>query len=261
MSEKFWNRISRLTSFLGRLFIILVVTFSLTAFRAEAASSELDNTYRMGVMDAAFSEKDEIISDLIPIVKENRELLWNADDSKVLVSTWKSQGSYEKFLKPYNQTSDNPSYAVWVTVVPQVQNLCAQMLAANPNISQEEVELRLKQFLGLDPDWQYDTFVEMWVDPADLFRPCVDPEVEDTTCNLNFGSEIPRVKNIADYPDFYENLYYKSYRSSSGVPWTGLGYTYDWGNPDREVGASEFILVPGASYEITRAVPTAEYCR
>jgi len=44
------------------------------------------------------------------------------------------------------------------------------------------------------------------------------------------------------------------------VPWTGLGYTYDWGNPDSEVGASEFILVPGAAYQVKRAVPTAEYC-
>ncbi len=244
MIGKFLNRTGRLLSFLSRLFIILAVTFSLTVFRAEAATPEIESAYRMGVLDAAFIEPEEIISDLISIGKDNRELVWNEDDTKILVSTWKSQGSYENFLKPYNQTSDNPNYAIWVTAVPQVKNLCAEMLAANPNLSQDQVELRIKQYLGLAPDWQYDTFVEMWVDPADLIRPCVDPEVEDTTCNLNFDKEIPLVKNIADYPDFYENLYFKSYRGSSGVPWTGLGYTYDWGNPESEVGASEFIMVP-----------------
>jgi hypothetical protein len=135
------------------------------------------------------------------------------------------------------------------------------MFATDPKVSQKLVELRLKQYLGLNPDWHYDVFVEMWVDPADLFRPCVDPQVEDNVCNLHFDEKIPEVNNIADYREFYRDLYYKSFRSGSGVPWTGLGYTYDWGNFESEVGASEYILVPGASYEIKRVVPTIEYCR
>jgi len=56
-------------------------------------------------------------------------------------------------------------------------------------------------------------------------------------------------------------LYYKSFRGSVGVPWTGLGYTYDWGNPDSDVNASEFILVPAAPYTIEAVVPTMAYCR
>jgi len=248
-------------SWFGCLFPIIPVLLILIVFTADGMTAEVDEAYRRAVEDAAFAAEEEITSELIPIVKGNLKLIWNADKSKILVVTWKSQGSYEQFLKPYNKTLENREHLVWVTTVPQVKSLCTEMFTSNPKISKETVELRLKQYLGLNPDWQYDVFIEMWVDPADLFRPCVDPQIEDKSCNLHFGKDIPKVKNISDYREFYEHLYYKSFRGSSGVPWTGFGYTYDWGNSESEVGASEYILVPGASYEIKQAVPTMEYCR
>jgi hypothetical protein len=69
------------------------------------------------------------------------------------------------------------------------------------------------------------------------------------------------VRGIANYPAFYKNLYFGDFRTTPGVPWTGLGYTYDWGNLQTGEGASEFILSPGSRYEIRGAVPTAQYCR
>jgi hypothetical protein len=68
------------------------------------------------------------------------------------------------------------------------------------------------------------------------------------------------VRGIQNYPDFYKNLYFSDFRSLPGVPWTGLGYTYDWGNPLTIKGASEFILKPGTSYTINKVTPTVEYC-
>lgn len=234
-----------------RLFIFILAV--LAATNVSAANKP---AYQKAVKDAAFVTEDEISKELIPINDANMGLVWNDDKSKILVATWKAQGSYEQFLKPYDKTSDNPDYAVWVTTVPQVKDMCSAL----PNKREQAVNRRLKQYLGLDPDWTYDVFVEMWVSPQDIFRPCVDPEIDDNTCNLNFAKTIPTVKNIPDYQDFYEALYYKSYRGSAGVPWTGLGYTYDWGNRKSDVGASEYILVPGAAYEIKQAVPTMAYC-
>ena len=216
--------------------------------------------YRHAVEDAAFAESGEITTDLVPITKNNPDLVWNTDKSKLLVVTWKTRDAYHQFLKPHDKTSENRDFVVWVTAVPQVKRLCANLPVVKPDISKASVELRLKQYLGLNPQWQYDVFVELWVDPAELLRPCVDPQIDDRSCGLHFGNETPKVKNVANYRDFYEHLYYRSFRGSAGVPWTGLGYTYDWGNPDSEVGASEYILVPGASYKIKAAVPTMEYC-
>ena len=225
------------------------------------AYGEVNPDYQAAVEDAAFAHEDELFDGLFAINDENTRLIWNEDKSKVLVATWKSNSAYEKFLKSNTQTSSNPDYAVWVTAVPQVKNLCKKVSSHSSNDFPNALDNRLKQYLGLNPEWHYDVFVEMWVSPEDLFRPCVDPEIDDTRCQLNFSEVEPSVKNITSYEDFYKKLYYKSYRSSAGVPWTGLGYTYDWHQDSNEVGASEYILVPEAEYEIERAVSTQEYCR
>jgi hypothetical protein len=133
-------------------------------------------------------------------------------------------------------------------------------LQANPYATQQDLEIRLKQRFGLHPSWQFDGFVELWVSPEDLFRPCVDPNPADTSCNLKFGKIIPHVKGIHDYKSFYQDLYFKSFRSAPGVPWTGLGDTYDWFDPEKNQGESEFVITPGSPYVIEQAAYTWQYC-
>lgn len=220
----------------------------------------LDIKYQAAVTDAVTAEEKEKANNLLAINPENNQLVWNESGTKLLVVTWKATGAYENFLKPYTATSDNEEYVTWVTLAPQVQDFCSNFLENSSRNAKEDLDVRLKQYHGLNASWGYDVFVELWVSPEDLFRPCVDPETNDAACELDFGKTTPVVKNIKDYKEFYKNLYYKSFRSSAPVPWTGLGYTYDWGNRHSEVGASEFILVPNAPYEIGRVIPTMDYC-
>ena len=204
--------------------------------------SSSDQSYQHAVNDAARVRETKISQTLVAIDDKNPTLIWNADKSKILMLTWKEQSSYEKFFKPNHATSSNLNHATWVTAAPQVQQFCQNYLAHNPRADKPQLDLRLKQYLGLNATWNYNVFIEMWVSPTDLFRPCVDPEIDDGQCNLQFGEKSPQVKNIPDYVSFYKNLYFKSFRESGGVPWTGLGYTYDWGNTQSPVGASEFVL-------------------
>lgn len=220
----------------------------------------LSPQYQLGVEDAAVALPEENVNTLWPINKENKRLRWNDAGDKILVVSWKSKESYEKYIKPATATSTNPDYVIWVTAAPQVRRFCKQFVES-AGADQAALELRLKQYLGLNPDWEYDLFVEMWVDPADLFRPCPDPEIDDKQCNLSFGDTLPTVKDIPDYRAFFDHLYTNSFRSAPGVPWTGLGYTFDWGNPVTDVGGSEYIIVPGGSYTVHRAVPTKTYCK
>lgn len=243
-----------------KIFFPILLSCSLSSF-ATYADEATPPTYQQAVTDAAFVKDTEIASNLVAINDKNPNLVWNADKTKILVLTWKEQSSYEKFIKPNTAASSNPDHATWVTAAPQVQQFCQNYLAQNPSAGKAELDLRLKQYLGLNADWNYDVFVEMWVSPQDLFRPCVDPQVDDSQCDLQFGSQLPQVKNIPDYVSFYKNLYFKSFRASGGVPWTGLGYTYDWGNAQTPVGASEFILTPQAAYKIEKAIPTMDYCK
>jgi hypothetical protein len=214
--------------------------------------------YQAAVRDAAVPESEEIHADLTIINRANAALVWDDDRSHILVVTWKSLNSFKRFYEKQNRTAREEDNVTWVTAVPEVQNFCRDYSrdSTDPNV----ITIRLKQYLGLDPDWQYDVFVEMWVRPADLFRPCPDPEITDAVCTLELSSRSPAVRHIKNYNTFYKGLYYKSFRSRTSAPWTGLGYTYDWGNPATKRGASEFILVPNARYRIRRVVSTAEYC-
>ncbi|MFC6672973.1 hypothetical protein [Marinobacterium aestuariivivens] len=138
----------------------------------------IDEAYRHAVQDAAIVEASEIATDLVAIRRDNPGLVWNDAGDRILVTTWKSRQAYEQFIQPNTSTPDNPDYAIWVTTVPQVRAFCAGLASSDP----QALDLRLKQYLGLDPHWHYDLFVELWVDPARLLRPCVDPQTDDQSC-------------------------------------------------------------------------------
>ena len=246
-----------------RLSLLVVLLLAGCAARGggRASAARLDEEYALAVRRAAVVEQSQIVNDLQRLDRSNASLVWSTDGSRVLAVTWKSQSSYASNFRDKTQTSPEEAYVVWVTLAPQVQRFCQDYLRERPRATDADVILRLKQYLGLNASWAYDVFLELWVDPADVFRPCVDPDPSDSTCDLKFASPAPIVRGIANYPAFYKNLYFSDFRMEPLTPWTGLGYTYDWGNPRSREGASEFILSPGARYEIRRVVPTAQYCR
>ncbi len=104
----------------------------------------------------------------------------------------------------------------------------------------------------------------MWVNPADLFRPSPDGEVDDTVAEL----ELPGPERFASQQDYeFHRDWYNLQLSiddydnpAKNYPWTRLGYTYDWGNPDSEVGLSEFVITAGSTIKIENVYETAAYC-
>ena len=236
----------------------LILSTNISVY-AKDNTNKLTRMYNNAVEDTVVADQDEISNTLTAITPSNDGLVWNEDKSKILMVTWKSQNAYDNYLAPYTQTSHNEKFVTWVTAVPEVKAFCQNYAKKK---KEKRLDVRLKQHLGLNHTWSYDVFVELWVSPDDLFRPCTDPEINDSSCQLEFGDTAPVVKNIADYKQFYQNLYYSSFRSASSiVPWSGLGYTYDWAKNKTDVGASEFIMVPSAPYEIHSVTSTAEYCQ
>lgn len=93
-----------------------------TALQALSLSEfQLEQAYQRAVRDASIAERQEISRNLIAITKDNVHLVWNEEQTKVLVVTWKSQYSYEHFLKPQSHTSKEEAFVVWVTTVLQAQ--------------------------------------------------------------------------------------------------------------------------------------------
>jgi hypothetical protein len=216
------------------------------------------------IEDAKQPLADEVVNNLLALSPNNPQVKWRENNGKIeyLMSTWKYTSS---------PSSDWPigtkkllPYQTWFTAVPQVKEFCQKYQAIDSNIPDNvELSLRLQQYLGLILN-KYSTkthFVEMWVKAEDLTRPCIDAEINDTSCNLlplPVPDSSPVVKAI--YTNSYTNAKKEYY------PWSGLGYTYDWGNSQKpHQGPSEFIINPTpekpVEVEVASVTPTQEYCR
>ena len=221
---------------------------------------DVTNYLRLHGDEIRWNQKDEIIIDGKSVPEKTR----------VLVTSFMKLTDWETYYKP----SLNKEYAMplsaWVTVVPEMKTF---FVGKECPPTRE----RIVQALGLHPhpDWTgaYKVMVEMWVDPDILFRPCPDPEITDHEAELatriadSIFWKYPSDHNAfltfeqgvyfmesawsalgqMNFQQWYENRTATMYSTEGDVkdwgwPWTRLGYTYDWGNPDDHVGLSEFIV-------------------
>lgn len=197
--------------------------------------------YAEAVEDAKVAEASEIYDGLDAVVESNAALTWRgtAGDKDVLAATWTSWSGYDGKV----DSTMTLSVYLWVTLAPEIKTFCKSHA-----VTSSDLPLRLEQLLGLPPAKGYTKFVEVWVDPDDMFRPSPDPEVTDTVAQLNYPANVS-----AEHKAWYES------NLSTPYPWTRLGYTYDWGNPASEVGLSEFVIRKGATVTIRSVTSTNQY--
>lgn len=232
---------------------------------------DLRETYGKAVEATKQPRPSAISMSLVPIVRSTPGLRWD-DQGRVLMVTWSKRQFYESSIgQPYTFTHGD----VWLTAVPFARDFCRSL-----KLPPDRLRLRLNQLLGLPPDGDDDAFVQMWVDPKDFFRPCADPEIIDRECTLNLTigeapeGQCPWVASFTDqvsarwvsvtqeHLDWMCGNWSKSFPADprKGYPWTGLGYTYDWGKPN-PVGQSEFVAPEGTTVLIESVTGTEEYCK
>lgn len=253
--------------------------------------------YAAAVADAASVTPAKISRYLTPIVNENTNLIWeNGPGSRLLVATlagsWAASykctdpaGCAGQSCKEGNECPYK--FDAWITVVPELKDF---FRGSSPQ------PMRVAQLMGLPPDYatpgnpnETKYVMEMWVRPADLFRPCPDPEITDTVCETGFPPDLFRkfdpAKRLMASEGAADEKVFRSYTGWFGnrkkyiynypypapdptsrlpYPWTRLGYTYDWGNANH-TGLSEFVLNGkrddglGASVKIKSVTDTAAY--
>lgn len=256
--------------------LLLLLSLLVSACGSDSTTIPEDpkTLYLKAVLDASVVTPAKVYTGLTPITNDNPELIWEngVAGSRLLVTSWiGSAGASYKCPPAGCSSSDTckegrecPNYRwdSWVTVVPELKNYF---------IGTVPTAMRLAQLLGLPPEYatpgdpkeaQY--FLEMWVSPSDLYRPCPDPEITDRECQTDYPGSVfwsfnPLEKvnateggvwEFRDYKGWFENrtqfIYSYSYPAANPAdplpyPWTRLGYTYDWGNPN-PVGLSEYVL-------------------
>ena len=251
--ETFKKKYYRMKNKLFRLLLLLLAAVMILPLSAQnkAADSIL---YRRAIQSAMYPEQSKVDTNLVPITKQNPNLTWSKIDGEdyILVVTWKQNVSYyQNYIDSTFYNTGN--YPIWVTTAPELKQRMKKEKATNVN-------RRLLQLLGLPPNATYSYFVEFWVRPADLFRPCPDKEVSDKRCEICFPANTdPAHKNWINssrIDRYYQCDLYQQY------PWTELGYTYDW-NPKNKshIGLSEFVIGANTNIKVKAVQTTADYLK
>jgi len=244
------------------------------------------NQFDQALDDAKNAEPGEV-KKLPEIAPWNENLTWDKDKSHVQVVSWVPN----MFLNyGYNEALKNKSgfkvpnlpVEIWVSLVPEAEEFIKKYRnTAAFKIANEKFEKygspgeisplykRLTQLFGLPPgDNRKRSFVIMWVNPKkDIFRPCIDREIVDKAC-LPDPKKLPKSYNLFDfvpaskeYRQWFDKRKETLYESTNptAMPWTRMGYTYDWGSPNNPYGVAEFVLNPGSIIYIHKIIPTEEY--
>lgn len=208
--------------------------------------------YQQSIENSIYPEISKVDTSLVSIDKQNKSLIWKTIDGEeyILAVTWKQNISY---YKPYLDSAfyNTGSYPIWITTAPELQQRMKREKA-------KDVNRRLVQLLGLPPNSVYSYFVEFWVKPDDLFRPCPDKEIADRKCEICFptNADSAHVAWINDnrISRYYQCDLYQQY------PWTQLGYTYDW-NPENKThfGLSEFVVAAHSKIVVKAIYKTGDY--
>lgn len=231
---------------------LIMLALFLSFMACQTIRKDLNDTvlYQQSIQNAIYPEASKVSDKLVPVVKQNQNLVWKniGGEDYVLVVTWKQNVSY---YKQYLDSAfyNTGKYPIWITTAPELKR---RMLTEKP----KDANRRLIQVLGLPPNSVYSYFVEFWVKPADLFRPCPDKEITDTKCETCFPKQADQ-EHISWINENRISRYYQCDLAQQ-YPWTQLGYTYDW-NPGNKshVGLSEFVI--GANKNIVvKAIYTNE---
>ncbi len=228
----------------------------------ESIADPLLVAYAAGLEDARDALPSEVVDTLLPLTPETEGLRWDVE-GRLLVQTW-TRSSY------YADPSYTAGYSfglygeTWLTTGHELSDACAGLSGA-------DAALRLEQLLGLPPDGGRDVFLQVWIDPSALFRPCADPSITATTCPvaapLVAGSEDSVSWSCGQEDDEHTrwlcDTWVNRYSPSQPLqryPWTALGYTYDWGRPGDPVGASEFVAPGGTTVVFEALIANDDFC-
>lgn len=215
----------------------------------------LDTLFTKAMLSAQNPTPEKIYSNLLTI-KGNNTLIDTLIQGEryVQMVSWKGDPSYF----PKSGAYDTTIYDIWVTAAPIIKDSCRSFFK-----TQKDPYMRLRQLLGLQPFTIETFFLELWVKPDDLYRPCPDNETTDTACELNMPDTVTDAyrkwfnhTRAVQYNDCTDTEFHEF-----GYPWTQLGYTYDWSPENHShIGLSEFVIRKNTIVYVKGKHTTKMYC-
>ena len=227
------------TKTIFQLSLLSVFLFSCSSEVSKSLAERLHDAY-LDVIET----KQENLRDLVTLTEDDEKITWNQNKDKVLLFTFhRYPDSYEDGKQITFTWGES-----WLCSLKELENW---YLANKNNI--EDPLLRVKQVLGMSHESKNTHISSMWFDPKDVFRPAyvTDPTKQmKTTFDENVTEE---------YKTWFTSQYYYSYDVSK-LPWTRLGYTYDWSeNAKDRYGLTEFIAWKGTTVTVEKTLLVEDY--
>lgn len=257
------------------MFIILLLV-SVGSFESIPTCAEsLCKAYR-NALEITKTPKPDRVSKSLTAIRFPSDRLKFDEKGRVLLVT----SSNSDYFPTVPGTEFRLLEQTWFTAYPDLEESCALYNTSNKS-------LRMQQQLGLPPVYEIKVITEVYVDMQNIFRPCPDPEISDMECQVSIQVVNNKNKNSSapwycpgpneeiiqvsgawtqvsrshfdwmckNWEASYENYYiYHNY------PWTGLGYTYDWGSEDG-YGLSEFVVPEGTLVAFGQKKTLDDYCK
>ena len=185
---------------------------------------------------------EEKIRPLVCLNKEDPNTIWN--ENRVLLFTFhRYPNSY-----PDGQEVTFTWNESWVCSVKEYANWYK-----NNKDNIKDVLLRTKQVLGMDHESANTYITSMWFNPGDLQRPAYITDANQQM-SLSFGES-----ETDEYKEWFASQYYYSYETKH-LPWTRLGYTYDWSKEAKDrYGLSEFIAWNGTTVTVDKTMLVSDF--
>lgn len=250
--------------------------------RAPTVSKATWREYLTAITDAAVALPSEVARDLLVPAPSDARTRWKTIDGVDYLLVTALRFAPVSTVDPGAQFTLDASR--WVSIPGQLASECVRYSCAK--LGTQQLDLTLKQVLGLPPDADYRYVSEFWVKPADMFRPCTDPRITSPSCpelvvgasagipttvgevtlteflwsQANYAWRAPdrfRPKAAVSCAQDYANA---SVGQCYGFPWTRLGYTYDWSPGAKDdIGLTEFVVAKGAVAYLERVGTQREF--
>lgn len=133
-----------------------------------------------------------------------------------------------------------PGHDTWVFAMADLQARWTRF--SNPRSLQNGK--RLSQILGLPDTADRDTIVILKVGNTDLFRPAYQTAIHQPV-DADAAIRFP----ISTTPGTPVDRFLVEQKNTNTMPWTRMGYTYNWGSadPNNYFGLAEFVFLRGKS--------------
>ena len=218
-----------------KVFIVsLMSTFLFSCSKGQELS--LEERLHAAYLDSieATSEK---IRPLVCLNKDDPQTIWK--DDRVLLFT------FHRYPDSYHD-GEEVTFTWSESWVCSVKEYATWYKNNKDNI--KDILLRTKQVLGMDSNSANTYISSLWFNPNDLQRPAYITDA-NKQMSLAFSED-----ETDEYKTWFQGQYYYSY-DVKHLPWTRLGYTYDWSKEAKDrYGLSEFIAWKGTTVTVDKTM-------